>query len=104
MASLIDQFTYSQTATLQSQVKQAMVSAAIAISGEAQALNRNRTSLAIAVLSPNGVSNYLTQFCEAVANDGVVSGTIASGGASATATDAQIQNAVNGAWNAVANR
>lgn len=103
MASLSDQYLYSQTQTLQNQVKQAMVSAAIAISGEAQAFNRNRTALALRVLAPGGVTAYLQQFAAAVCNEATVSGTIASGGASATATDVQIQNAVNGAWNAVAN-
>jgi len=104
MASFADQFTYSQTPTLQNQVKQAMVSAAIAISGEAQAFNRNRVALAIAVLAPTGIVNYLSQFCAAVTNEATVSGTIVSGGATATATDAQIANAVSGAWNAIANR
>lgn len=103
MASLSDQYTYSQTQTLQNQVKQAMVSAAIAISGEAQAFNRNRTFLAIKVLSPGGIVASLPQFVAAVCNDATVSSTIASGGATATATDAQIQNAVNSAWNAIAN-
>lgn len=102
MASLSDQFTYSQNATLQNQVKQAMVSAAIAISSEAQAFNRNRTALAIAVLqSPN---TFLPQFTQAVANDATVSSKIASGGASSTATDTDISNAVSAAWNAFANR
>jgi hypothetical protein len=104
MASLLDQYTYSQNATLQSQVKQAMVSSAIAVSGEAQAFNHNRVTLATRILAPGGVSNYLTQFCQAVTNDATVSGTIAAGGASATATDAQITNAVTAAWNAIANQ
>jgi hypothetical protein len=103
MASLTDQYLYSQTQTLQNQVKQALVSAAIAISGEAQANNRNRTALAIRVLAPGGVTNYLQQFAAAVVNDATVSASIAAGGASASASDAQIQNAVNAAWNAVAN-
>jgi hypothetical protein len=103
MASLADQYTYSQTQTFQNQVKQAMVSTAIAVSGEAAAYNRNRTTLAIAVLKPNGVANYLGQFAAAAANDSTVSATIASGGATATATDAQISNAVSAAWNAIAN-
>lgn len=103
MASLSDQYTYSQTQTLQNQIKQAMVSAAIAISGEAQANNRNRTGLAIRILAPGGVAAHLQQFSAAVCNEATVSGTIASGGATATATDVQIQNAVNGAWNAIAN-
>lgn len=102
MASLADQYTYSQNATLQNQVRQAMVSAAIAISGEAQAFNRNRTTLAIAVLK--NPSAYLPQFTQIVANDATVSGTIAAGGASATATDAQIAAAISAAWNAVANQ
>lgn len=102
MATLADQSTYATNPGFQNQVKQAMLSAAIAISGEAQAFNRNRTTLAIAVLqNPNA---WLPQFAQVVANDATVSGTIASGGASATATDVQIQNAVNGAWNAFANR
>lgn len=104
MASLADQYTYSQNAGFQNQVKQAMVTAAELISGEAQAFNRNRTTLAIAILNPNGVANYLPIFAELVAADATVSGTIAAGGASATATDGQIQNAVNAAWNDVANR
>lgn len=104
MASLIDQYTYSQNATFQSQVKQAMVSAAIAISGEAQAFNRNRVSLAVRVLAPGGIAQYVAQFAEAVANDATVSASIASGGATATATDGQLQSAVNAAWNAIANQ
>lgn len=104
MASLADQYLYSQTQTLQNQVKQAMISAAIAVSSEAQAFNRNRTLLAIRVLAPGGIAAYLQQFAAAVCNDATVSATIAAGGASATATDAQIQNAVNGAWNAIANQ
>jgi hypothetical protein len=103
MASLADQYTYSQTQTLQNQVKQAMVSTAIAVSGEAQAFNRNRTALAIKVLAPGGVTAYLGQFAAAVCNDPTVSASIASGGATATATDANITNAVSSAWNAVAN-
>lgn len=103
MASLIDQYTFSQSQTFQNQVKQAMVSAAIAISGEAQAFNRNRTALAIKVLQAGGLAAYLNQFAEAAANDATVSASIAAGGASATATDAQIQAAVNAAWNAIAN-
>lgn len=104
MASLADQYTYSQTATLQNQVKQAMVSTAIAVSAEAQAFNRNRTELAIKVLAPGGVANYLGQFAAAVCNDATVSASIASGGATATATDANITNAVSAAWNAIANQ
>lgn len=102
MASLADQYTYGQSAGFQNQVKQAMISAAIAVSGEAQAFNRNRTALAIDVLQRPNV--WLPQFAQAVANDAIVSGTIAAGGASATATDAQIQTALNGIWNAFANR
>lgn len=102
MASLADQYTFAQSAPFQNQVKQAMISAAIAISGEAQALNRNRTALAIDVLQRPNV--WLAQFAQAVANDTTVSASIASGGASATATDVQIQNAVNASWNAFANR
>ncbi len=102
MASLTDQYTFAQSAPFQNQVKQAMISAAIAISGEAQALNRNRTALAIDVLQR--ANFWLSEFAQAVANDATVSGTIAAGGASATATDAQIQSAVNSAWNAFANR
>lgn len=104
MASLIDQFTYSQTTNFQNKVKQQMIATAIAVSGEAQAFNRNRTSLAIKVLGPNGVSTYLQQFVAAVANDGTVSGKIAAGGASGTETDADISSAVAAAWNAIANQ
>lgn len=104
MASLSDQYTYSQTNTMQNQVKQAMVAAAIAIAGEAQANNRHRTSLAIAVLAPGGLANYLQQFVAAVCSDPTVSASIASGGGTATATDANISNAVSGAWNAIASR
>lgn len=102
MASLADQYTYGQSAGFQNQVKQAMISAAIAVSGEAQAFNRNRTALAIDVLQHPNV--WLAQFAQAVANDATISASIAAGGASATATDAQIQTAVNGIWNAFANR
>src|SRR4051794_20162207 len=102
MASLADQYTYSQNNGFQNQVKQALVSAAIAISGEAQANNRNRTSLAIAVLK--NPSAYLPQFAQIVANDATVSASIAAGGASASATDANIANAISAAWNAVANQ
>ena len=104
MASLADQYTYSQTATFQNKVKQQMVAAAIAISGEAQAYNRNRTTLAIKVLAPNGVNAYIAQFAAAVANDATVSSKIASGGASGTETDADVTNAVSAAWNAIANQ
>lgn len=102
MATLTDQYTYAQSGPFQNQVKQAMLSAAVAISGEAQAFNRNRTALAIAVLqSPN---SYVSQFAQAVANNATVSATIAAGGASSTATDAQIASAVSGAWDAFSNR
>jgi hypothetical protein len=104
MASLADQYTYSQNAGFQNQVKQAMLTAAELISGEAQAFDQYRRVLAATILQPNGVANYIPIFAALVAADSVVSGTIASGGASATATDAQIQNAVNAAWNDVANR
>lgn len=104
MASLADQYAYSQTQPLQNKVKQQMVASAIAVSGEAQANNRNRTTLAIRILSPNGVTNYLQQFIAAVTNDATVSGKIASGGASGTETDADVASAVNAAWNAVANQ
>lgn len=104
MASLADQYTYSQNAGFQNQVKQAMVSAAVAVSGEAQAFNRNRTALAIKVLAPGGVAAWLPPFAEAVANDPTVSATIAVNGGSASATDPQIQAAVNAAWNAIANQ
>jgi hypothetical protein len=102
MATLADQFTYSQNATFQNKVRQALVSAAIAISGEAQANNRNRTTLAIAVLA--NPTAYLQQFCEAVTADPTVSGKIAGGGASGTETDADVSNAVSASWNAFANR
>lgn len=102
MANLSDQYTYSQLPAFQNKVKQALISAAIAISGEAQANNRNRTTLAIAVLA--NPTAYLQQFAEAVANDATVSGKIASGGGSGTETDADISTAISGAWNAFANR
>jgi hypothetical protein len=104
MASLADQYTYSQTAGFQNQVKQAMISAALAVSAEALAFNRSRTALAISILRPNGLANYLPIFTAAAANDPAVSATIAAGGASSTATDVQIQNAVNAAWNGIANQ
>lgn len=104
MSSLADQFTWSQNAGFRNQVSEALVNAAIAVSGEAQANNRNRTSLAIAVLAPGGIAQYLPQFAEAVATDATYSATIAAGGASSTATDAQLETALTGAWNAIANR
>jgi len=104
MASLVDQYTYSQTTNLQSKVRQAMASAAIAISGEAQAYNRNRVTLAIRILSPQGVANYLPVFIAAVTNDATVYSKIASGGATGTETDADVSNAVSASWNAIANQ
>lgn len=104
MASLADQYSYSQTQTLQNKVKQQMVASAIAISGEAQAYNRNRTSLATRILQEGGIAKYLQQFVAAVTNDATVSSKIASGGASGTETDSDIQNAISAAWNAIANQ
>lgn len=104
MASLADQYTYSQSAGFQNKVKQQMIATAIAISGEAQAYNRNRTSLAIRVLGPSGLATYLAQFAAAVANDATVSSKIASGGSSGTEIDTDIANAVSAAWNAIANQ
>ena len=104
MASLVDQYAYSQTQSLQNKVKQQIVATAIAISGEAQTYNRNRTALAIRVLSPGGISQYLSQFVAAVCNDATVSSKIAIGGAAGTETDADVANAVSASWNAVANQ
>lgn len=104
MASLADSYTYSQNAGFQHQVQAAMVTAAIAIAGEAAAFDRDKRALAFAVLSPNGLNNYTTAFSLAVAIDATFGATIAAGGASATGTDAQLQSAVNAAWAAIASR
>ena len=104
MTTLADQYTWSQNAGFRNQVSQAMVTAALQISAEAQSFNRNRTALAIKILAPGGVAQYLPQFAEAVAADATYGGTIAAGGASSTGTDAQLQTAVNSAWNDVANQ
>ena len=104
MSTLADQYAYSQTVGFQNQVKEAVINAAVAISGEAQAFDTQRRRLAEAILAPNGLSNYLPVFALAVANDATFSTTIAAGGASSTGTDAQIEAAVAAAWNAIANQ
>lgn len=97
MSTLADQGTWATNAGFQNQVKEALMSTAEQIAGEAQAHNRTRTALAIKVLA--NPSAYLTQFAQAVAADATYSATIASGGASATGTDAQILSAISAAWN-----
>lgn len=102
MASLADQYTYSQTSTFQNRVRVALTATAIAVAGEAQAYNRNRVSLAVAVLE--SITSWLNQFAVAAANDATVSGKIAVGGATGTDTDTDVNNAISAAWNAMAQR
>ena len=104
MASLADQYTYSQTTVLQNRVREALVSAVLAIQNEATstAFHKDRAALAVQiVINMNG---WLTQFALAVANDATVSSKIAVGGATSTDTDTDVSNAVSAAWNGFALR
>jgi len=106
MASLADQYTYSQTTTFQNRVKQAVISAAVAIQNEATsaAFHYHRAKLAQEILMPGGMTNWLVQFAEGVANDATVSGKIATGGASGTDLDTDIASAVSALWTGFAVR
>jgi len=94
--TLQTQYTLSQDATFQQRVRQAIVTAAIAISNEAPNVtgHSQRAQLAVKVLSDQGP--WSQRFAEGAATDSAVAA------AEVGATDAQINNAVTSQWNAYA--
>jgi hypothetical protein len=112
--SLNDKYQLSQEPTFQNRVQASLVAAAVAIGSEGWnvVFHRERSTFATQVLlSPNGATNYVALFSNAVAtdtnviNDATVNGTVAitSGNKATQAaliTDAHIDSAVSGVFNA----
>lgn len=104
MASLADEYTYSQTTTFTNRTRVGVVSALLAIQNEAASTAFHKDRIALAVTVMNNLDVWVTKFAIAAANDATVAGKIASGGATGTDTDADLSNAISAAWNGFALR
>lgn len=101
--SLIDQYTLSLDATFQKRVQSAVVSAAVAIHGEAFSnITAQRDAFGKTVLKDMPL--WIASLALGVAVDSTVAGLAGSPAAQANVTDAAISNAVSAMWNTFAVR